>query len=68
MQSLSLFFSLLAGHAIFKLIYLNNHDYKALYFECDAATVNEIVLKVKSYTTVFAWCSLAFFIYTYYKS
>ncbi len=34
------------GHAIFKLTYLSNHDYKALYFECDAATVNEIVLKV----------------------
>lgn len=36
----------LSGHAIFKLIYLSNHDYKALYFESDAATVNEIVLKV----------------------
>ncbi|XP_056313252.1 target of rapamycin complex 2 subunit MAPKAP1 isoform X2 [Danio aesculapii] len=34
------------NHAIFKLTYLSNHDYKALYFECDAATVNEIVLKV----------------------
>uniref|UniRef100_A0A8C2BXW5 Target of rapamycin complex 2 subunit MAPKAP1 n=1 Tax=Cyprinus carpio TaxID=7962 RepID=A0A8C2BXW5_CYPCA len=34
------------SHAIFKLTYLSNHDYKALYFECDAATVNEIVLKV----------------------
>ena len=36
----------LAGHAIFKLTYLSNHDYKPLYFESDAATVNEIVLKV----------------------
>ncbi|XP_031433111.1 target of rapamycin complex 2 subunit MAPKAP1 isoform X1 [Clupea harengus] len=34
------------SHAIFKLTYLSNHDYKALYFESDAATVNEIVLKV----------------------
>ncbi|XP_016296803.1 target of rapamycin complex 2 subunit MAPKAP1-like [Sinocyclocheilus anshuiensis] len=34
------------SHAIFKLTYLSNHDYKALYFDCDAATVNEIVLKV----------------------
>ncbi|KAG9281915.1 target of rapamycin complex 2 subunit MAPKAP1 [Astyanax mexicanus] len=34
------------SHAIFKLTYLSNHDYKALCFECDAATVNEIVLKV----------------------
>ncbi|KAK3509433.1 hypothetical protein QTP70_035084 [Hemibagrus guttatus] len=34
------------SHAIFKLTYLSNHDYKVLYFECDAATVNEIVLKV----------------------
>ncbi|XP_070107911.1 target of rapamycin complex 2 subunit MAPKAP1 isoform X4 [Equus asinus] len=34
------------GHAIFKLTYLSNHDYKHLYFESDAATVNEIVLKV----------------------
>ncbi|KPP69931.1 hypothetical protein Z043_111274, partial [Scleropages formosus] len=33
-------------HAIFKLTYLSNHDYKPLYFESDAATVNEIVLKV----------------------
>ncbi|KAJ8792539.1 hypothetical protein J1605_019758 [Eschrichtius robustus] len=33
-------------HAIFKLTYLSNHDYKHLYFESDAATVNEIVLKV----------------------
>ena len=37
----------LAGHAIFKLTYLSNHDYKPLYFESDAATVNEIVLKVR---------------------
>lgn len=36
----------LTGHAIFKLTYLSNHDYKPLYFESDAATVNEIVLKV----------------------
>ncbi|PWA15248.1 hypothetical protein CCH79_00020354 [Gambusia affinis] len=34
------------GHAIFKITYHSNHDYKALYFESDAATVNEIVLKV----------------------
>ncbi|KAM9327105.1 target of rapamycin complex 2 subunit MAPKAP1 isoform 4-T4 [Gastrophryne carolinensis] len=34
------------SHAMFKLTYLNNHDYKHLYFESDAATVNEIVLKV----------------------
>ncbi|XP_039717555.1 target of rapamycin complex 2 subunit MAPKAP1 isoform X4 [Pteropus medius] len=34
------------GHAIFKLTYLSNHDYKHLYFESDAATINEIVLKV----------------------
>uniref|UniRef100_A0A8D3BQL0 Target of rapamycin complex 2 subunit MAPKAP1 n=1 Tax=Scophthalmus maximus TaxID=52904 RepID=A0A8D3BQL0_SCOMX len=33
-------------HAIFKLTYLSNHDYKPLYFESDAGTVNEIVLKV----------------------
>lgn len=38
--------SCLSGLAIFKLIYLSNHDYKPLYFESDAATVNEIVLKV----------------------
>lgn len=38
----------LVGHAIFKLMYLSNHDYKPLYFESDAATVNEIVLKVSS--------------------
>uniref|UniRef100_A0A8C7DR18 Target of rapamycin complex 2 subunit MAPKAP1 n=1 Tax=Oncorhynchus kisutch TaxID=8019 RepID=A0A8C7DR18_ONCKI len=36
------------SHAIFKLTYLSNHDYKPLYFECDAATVNEIVLKVSN--------------------
>ena len=49
--SLSLSLSLsavLVGHAIFKLTYLSNHDYKALYFESDAATVNEIVLKVRA--------------------
>ncbi len=40
------FYGFFVGHAIFKLTYLSNHDYKALYFECDAATVNEIVLKV----------------------
>ncbi|XP_068820965.1 target of rapamycin complex 2 subunit MAPKAP1 isoform X2 [Capricornis sumatraensis] len=34
------------SHAIFKLTYLSNHDYKHLYFESDAATVSEIVLKV----------------------
>ncbi|XP_041753271.1 target of rapamycin complex 2 subunit MAPKAP1 [Coregonus clupeaformis] len=34
------------SHAIFKLTHLSNHDYKPLYFESDAATVNEIVLKV----------------------
>ncbi|XP_075885498.1 target of rapamycin complex 2 subunit MAPKAP1 isoform X3 [Nelusetta ayraudi] len=34
------------SYAIFKLTYLSNHDYKPLYFESDAATVNEIVLKV----------------------
>ncbi|XP_037735241.1 target of rapamycin complex 2 subunit MAPKAP1 isoform X2 [Chelonia mydas] len=34
------------SHAIFKLTYLSNHDYKHLYFESDAATINEIVLKV----------------------
>jgi hypothetical protein len=44
--SLSLSLSLSLGHAIFKLTYLSNHDYKHLYFESDAATVNEIVLKV----------------------
>lgn len=41
----------LTGHAIFKLTYLSNHDYKPLYFESDAATVNEIVLKVS-----YGWC------------
>lgn len=40
------FLSLSPGHAIFKLTYLSNHDYKHLYFESDAATINEIVLKV----------------------
>ncbi|XP_054092772.1 target of rapamycin complex 2 subunit MAPKAP1 isoform X12 [Callithrix jacchus] len=35
------------SHAIFKLTYLSNHDYKHLYFESDAATVNEIVLKMR---------------------
>ncbi|XP_007650124.1 target of rapamycin complex 2 subunit MAPKAP1 isoform X3 [Cricetulus griseus] len=34
------------GHAVFKLTYLSGHDYKHLYFESDAATVSEIVLKV----------------------
>ncbi|XP_075416896.1 target of rapamycin complex 2 subunit MAPKAP1 isoform X3 [Tenrec ecaudatus] len=34
------------SHAIFKLTYLSNHDYKHLYFESDAATISEIVLKV----------------------
>ncbi|XP_075435518.1 target of rapamycin complex 2 subunit MAPKAP1 [Ascaphus truei] len=34
------------NHAMFKLTYLSTHDYKHLYFESDAATVNEIVLKV----------------------
>lgn len=34
------------SHAIFKLTYLSNHDYKHLYFESDPATINEIVLKV----------------------
>lgn len=43
--TLFLFF-FFTGHAIFKLTYLSNHDYKPLYFESDAATVNEIVLKV----------------------
>lgn len=51
----------LLGHAIFKLTYLSNHDYKPLYFESDAATVNEIVLKVSSaapppQTTTFHVC------------
>ncbi|RLV93919.1 hypothetical protein DV515_00013287 [Chloebia gouldiae] len=39
-------FCISCSHAIFKLTYLSNHDYKHLYFESDAATVNEIVLKV----------------------
>ncbi|KAF6125650.1 MAPK associated protein 1 [Phyllostomus discolor] len=34
------------SHAIFKLTYLSNHDYKHLYFESDSATVSEIMLKV----------------------
>ncbi|KAK2818755.1 hypothetical protein Q5P01_024316 [Channa striata] len=34
------------NHAIFKITHLSNHDFKALYFESDAVTVNEIVLKV----------------------
>ncbi|XP_027279531.1 target of rapamycin complex 2 subunit MAPKAP1 isoform X8 [Cricetulus griseus] len=34
------------SHAVFKLTYLSGHDYKHLYFESDAATVSEIVLKV----------------------
>ncbi|XP_018088336.1 target of rapamycin complex 2 subunit MAPKAP1 isoform X2 [Xenopus laevis] len=34
------------SHAMFKVTYMSNHDYKHLYFESDAATVNEIVLKV----------------------
>lgn len=38
--------SCLSGSAIFKLTYMSNHDFKPLYFESDAATVNEIVLKV----------------------
>lgn len=38
--------SLPPGHAVFKLTYLSSHDYKHLYFESDAATVSEIVLKV----------------------
>lgn len=45
----------LLGHAIFKVTYLSNHDYKPLYFESDAATVNEIVLKVSS-----GWMSVLF--------
>lgn len=44
------------GHAIFKFTYLSNHDYKPLYFESDAATVNEIVLKV-SYGWLSVLCS-----------
>lgn len=46
--SLNMLFLCLTGHAIFKVTYLSNHDYKPLYFESDAATVNEIVLKVSS--------------------
>ncbi|XP_061655664.1 target of rapamycin complex 2 subunit MAPKAP1 isoform X2 [Phyllopteryx taeniolatus] len=34
------------SHAIFKITYLSNHDYKPLYFESDSTTVSEIVLKV----------------------
>ncbi|XP_077354153.1 target of rapamycin complex 2 subunit MAPKAP1 isoform X3 [Festucalex cinctus] len=34
------------NHAIFKITYLSNHDYKPLYFESDSTTVSEIVLKV----------------------
>uniref|UniRef100_A0A8C4SBZ0 Target of rapamycin complex 2 subunit MAPKAP1 n=1 Tax=Erpetoichthys calabaricus TaxID=27687 RepID=A0A8C4SBZ0_ERPCA len=38
------------SHAIFKITYLSHHDFKAvfktLFFESDAATVNEIVLKL----------------------
>lgn len=48
-----MFLDVSAGHAIFKLTYLSNHDYKVLYFECDAATVNEIVLKVNYYFSLF---------------
>nr|XP_036864057.1 uncharacterized protein LOC118970456 isoform X1 [Manis javanica] len=45
------------GHAIFKLTYLSNHDYKHLYFESDAATINEIVLKPSLGTfCVPGWC------------
>uniref|UniRef100_A0A8C7DF48 Target of rapamycin complex 2 subunit MAPKAP1 n=1 Tax=Oncorhynchus kisutch TaxID=8019 RepID=A0A8C7DF48_ONCKI len=44
------------SHAIFKLTYLSNHDYKPLYFECDAATVNEIVLKVSNREGPCAFC------------
>ncbi|XP_077441791.1 target of rapamycin complex 2 subunit MAPKAP1 isoform X3 [Vanacampus margaritifer] len=33
-------------HAIFKITYLSNNDYKPLYFESDSTTVSEIVLKV----------------------
>lgn len=46
LRALSSSLLVFAGHAIFKLTYLSNHDYKHLYFESDAATVNEIVLKV----------------------
>uniref|UniRef100_H0XSN3 Target of rapamycin complex 2 subunit MAPKAP1 n=1 Tax=Otolemur garnettii TaxID=30611 RepID=H0XSN3_OTOGA len=34
------------SHAIFKLTYPSNHNYKHLYFELDAATITEIMLKV----------------------
>ncbi|XP_049594662.1 target of rapamycin complex 2 subunit MAPKAP1 isoform X1 [Syngnathus scovelli] len=34
------------NHAIFKITYMSNHDYRPLYFESDSTTVNEIVLKV----------------------
>ncbi|XP_073080592.1 target of rapamycin complex 2 subunit MAPKAP1 isoform X3 [Manis javanica] len=45
------------SHAIFKLTYLSNHDYKHLYFESDAATINEIVLKPSLGTfCVPGWC------------
>lgn len=47
------FSSVSSGHAIFKVTYLSNHDYKPLYFESDAATVNEIVLKVS-----YGWMSV----------
>uniref|UniRef100_A0A670KLR0 Target of rapamycin complex 2 subunit MAPKAP1 n=1 Tax=Podarcis muralis TaxID=64176 RepID=A0A670KLR0_PODMU len=43
------------SHAIFKLAYLSNHDYKHLYFESDAATVNEIVLKVCGFQRISCW-------------
>uniref|UniRef100_UPI00358E9735 target of rapamycin complex 2 subunit MAPKAP1 isoform X1 n=1 Tax=Myxine glutinosa TaxID=7769 RepID=UPI00358E9735 len=35
-------------HAVFKLAYLNNHDFKHQYFEADSAIVNEIVSKIKA--------------------
>uniref|UniRef100_A0A670KIT5 Target of rapamycin complex 2 subunit MAPKAP1 n=1 Tax=Podarcis muralis TaxID=64176 RepID=A0A670KIT5_PODMU len=47
--------SLTLSHAIFKLAYLSNHDYKHLYFESDAATVNEIVLKVCGFQRISCW-------------
>ncbi|XP_061406668.1 target of rapamycin complex 2 subunit MAPKAP1 isoform X1 [Lethenteron reissneri] len=34
------------AHAMFKLVYLNNHDYKHQFFQADASTINEIVLKI----------------------
>lgn len=49
------------SHAVFKLTYLSSHDYKHLYFESDAATVSEIVLKVSSVHSdprVGVWVSL----------